>query len=94
MLSIYRQMLDTYLLEERVIIVMSLSNATDGFCSTIAWNCADKALFGDCQLYTGDEVQVVSSFFGNVIVRVHGRCLAINKDAAERIKMYQPDAQV
>ena len=56
-------MIDTYLLEERVVIMMSLSNAADGFCSTIAWNCADKALFGDCPLDTGDKVQVVSSFF-------------------------------
>ena len=72
-LSIYQQMIDTYLSEERVVIMMSLSNAADGFCSTIAWNCADKELFGDCPLDTGDEVQVVSSFFGNVIVRVHGR---------------------
>lgn len=86
-------MIDTYLLEERVVIMMSLSNAADGFCSTIAWNYADKALFGDCPLDTGDEVQVISSFFGNVIVRVHGRCLAITKDTAERIKMCQPDAQ-
>ena len=46
-LSIYQQMIDTYLSEERVVIMMSLSNAADGFCSTIAWNCADKALFGD-----------------------------------------------
>lgn len=46
-------MIDTYLLEERVVIMMSLSNAADGFCSTIAWNCADKALFGDCPLDTG-----------------------------------------
>lgn len=58
-------MIDTYLSEERVVIMMSLSNAADGFCSTIAWNCADKELFGDCPLDTGDEVQVVSSFFGN-----------------------------
>ena len=49
-------MIDTYLSEERVVIMMSLSNAADGFCSTIAWNCADKALFGDCPLDTGDEV--------------------------------------
>ena len=50
-------MIDTYLLEERVVIMMSLSNAADGFCSTIAWNCADKALFGDCPLDTGDEIR-------------------------------------
>lgn len=48
-------MIDTYLLEERVVIMMSLSNAADGFCSTIAWNYADKALFGDCPLDTGDD---------------------------------------
>ena len=70
-------MIDTYLSEERVVIMMSLSNAADGFCSTIAWNCADKELFGDCPLDTGDEVQVVSSFFGNVIVRVHEDALQL-----------------
>ena len=86
-------MIDTYLLEERVVIMMSLSNAAGGLCSGGAGGGAGGAVFGDCQLDTGDEVQVVSSFFGNVIVRVHGRCLAINKDAAERIKMCQPDVQ-
>ena len=38
---------------------MSLSDAVNGFSGEIAWNCADRSLFGACQLETGDQVQVV-----------------------------------
>ena len=47
--------------------MMSLSDAVNGFSGEVAWNCADRSLFGVCQLETGDQVQVVSSYFGNVI---------------------------
>ena len=47
---------------------MSLSDAVNGFSGEIAWNCADRSLFGACQLETGDQVQVVSSYFVNVII--------------------------
>ena len=66
--------------------MMSLSDAVNGFSGEVAWNCADRSLFGACQLETGDQVQVISSF-GNVIIRANGKRLAITKDAAERIKM-------
>ncbi len=65
----------------------SLSDAASGFSGQIAWNCADREIFGDCQLDTGDEVQVISSYFGNVLIKAKGRRLAITKDAAERIKL-------
>ena len=45
--------------------MMSLSDAVNGFSGEVAWNCADRSLFGACQLETGDQVQVVSSYFGN-----------------------------
>ncbi len=67
--------------------MMSLSDAVSGFSGEVAWNCADRSLFGTCQLETGDQVQVISSYFGNVIIRANGKRLAITKDAAERIKM-------
>ena len=67
--------------------MMSLSDAVSGFTGEVAWNCADRSLFGTCQLETGDQVQVISSYFGNVIIRANGKRLAITKDAAERIKM-------
>lgn len=70
-----------------VIIMKSLSEAASGFSGEIAWNCADRSIFGDCQLDTGDEVQVISSYFGNVLIKAKGRSLAIAKDAAERIKL-------
>ena len=44
-------------------------------------------MFGACQLETGDQVQVVSSYFGNVIIKAKGKRLAITRDAAERIKL-------
>ena len=43
---------------EGVVTVMSLSDAVNGFSGEIAWNCADRSLFGACQLETGDQVQV------------------------------------
>ena len=67
--------------------MMSLSDAVNGFSGEVAWNCADRSLFGAYQLETGDQVQVISSYFGNVIIRANGKRLAITKDAAERIKM-------
>ena len=72
---------------EGVVTMMSLSDAVDGFSGEVAWNCADRSLFGECQLETGDQVQVISSYFGNVIIRVNGKRFAITRDAAERIKM-------
>ena len=62
---------------EGVVTVMSLSDAVNGFSGEIAWNCADRSLFGACQLETGDQVQVVSSYFGNVIIKAKGKRLAI-----------------
>ena len=67
--------------------MMSLSDAVNGFSGEVAWNCADRARFGACQLETGDQVQVVSSYFGNVIIKVKGKRLAITRDTAERIKL-------
>ena len=67
--------------------MMSLSDAVNGFSGEIAWNCADRSLFGACHLETGDQVQVVSSYFGNVIIKANGKRLAITRDAAERIKL-------
>ena len=72
---------------EGVVTMMSLSDAVNGFSGEIAWNCADRSLFGACQLETGDQVQVVSSYFGNVIIKAKGKRLAITRDAAERIKL-------
>ena len=72
---------------EGVVTVMSLSDAVNGFSGEIAWNCADRSLFVACQLETGDQVQVVSSYFGNVIIKAKGKRLAITRDAAERIKL-------
>ncbi|EDP25356.1 hypothetical protein COPEUT_02553 [Coprococcus eutactus ATCC 27759] len=72
---------------EGVVTMMSLSDTVNGFSGEIAWNCADRSLFGACQLETGDQVQVVSSYFGNVIIKVKGKRLAITRDAAERIKL-------
>ena len=63
--------------------MMSLSDAVNGFSGEVAWNCADRSLFGACQLETGDQVQVVSSYFGNVIIKANGKRLAITRDAAE-----------
>lgn len=68
-------------------IMMSLANAAVGSNGTVAWNLADRRIFGDCQIDTGDEVSVIASYFGNVIVRVKGRKLAITRDAADRIKL-------
>ena len=67
--------------------MMSLSDAVDGFSGEVAWNCADRSLFGECQLETGDQVQVISSYLGNVIIRVNGKRFAITRDAAKRIKL-------
>lgn len=72
---------------EGVVTMMSLSDAVGGFSGEVAWNCADRSLFGECQLETGDQVQVISSYFGNVIIRANGKRLAITRDAAERIKL-------
>ena len=73
--------------------MMSLSDAVNGFSGEVAWNCADRSLFGACQLETGDQVQVVSSYFGNVIIKVKGKRLAITRDAAERIKLAEIESQ-
>ena len=59
--------------------MMSLSNAVNGFSGEVAWNCADRSLFGACQLETGDQVQVVSSYFGNVIIKAKGKMTCYNK---------------
>lgn len=55
--------------------MMSLSDAVNGFSGEVAWNCADRSLFGACQLETGDQVQVISSYFGNVIIKAKGKDL-------------------
>lgn len=68
-------------------MMVSLANAAVGSSWVVAWNFADKSLFGNCRLETGDEVNVIASYFGNVIVRVKGKRLAITRDAADRIKL-------
>ena len=35
----------------------------------------------------GADVDVVSSFFGNVIVGINGKQVALSKDVADRIKV-------
>lgn len=67
--------------------MMSLSDAVNGFSGEVAWNCADRSLFGACQLETGDQVQVVSSYFGNVINQGKGKKTCYNKRCGGAVKL-------
>ena len=64
---------------EGVVTVMSLSDAVNGFSGEIAWNCADRSLFGACQLETGDQVQVVSSLLWQCDNQGKGKKTCYNK---------------
>ena len=72
------------------IKMLSLFQASLNTCYTIKW-----CILNDNQmeklkkngLIQGAEIKVISSYFGNVIVAVNGRRLALGKDTAARIKI-------
>lgn len=70
---------------------MTLSLAQPGAFYTIKWNtCADEsavltAALGFCP---GKEVFLANANFGNVIVRVDGKKIALGKEIAACIQLY------
>ena len=68
----------------------SLVDASLNTLHTIKWNiCSDEkmALLEKLGLVQGAKVSVIASYFGNVIVSVNGKRIAIEKDTAERVKV-------
>ena len=68
----------------------SLVDASLNTLYTIKWNiCSDEkmSLLEKLGLVQGAKVSVIASYFGNVIVSVNGKRIAIEKDTAERVKV-------
>ena len=68
----------------------SLVDASLNTLHTIKWNiCSDEkmSLLEKLGLAQGAKVSVIASYFGNVIVSVNGKRIAIEKDTAERVKV-------
>lgn len=70
---------------ERGIFMLSLSQAPIGTVETIKWNLG----YTNCvsSLTEGNIIEVIASYFGNVIVKSNGKRFAIDKDAANKIKL-------
>ena len=66
----------------------SLVDASLNTLHTIKWNiCSDEKMSLLEKLVQGAKVSVIASYFGNVIVSVNGKRIAIEKDTAERVKV-------
>ena len=68
----------------------SLVDASLNTLYTIKLNiCSDEkmSLLEKLGLVQGAKVNVIASYFGNVIVSVNGKRIAIEKDTAERVKV-------
>ena len=68
----------------------SLVDASLNTLYTIKWIiCSDEkmSLLEKLGLVQGAKVNVIASYFGNVIVSVNGKRIAIEKDTAERVKV-------
>lgn len=68
--------------------MMALSQANVGTIDTIKWNFSDyENLTGMSALRPGTWIEVVSSYFGNIIISVNGKFLALDKDTADKVKI-------
>lgn len=70
--------------------MMALSKATVGTVDTVKWNFSDyckEHLSETLSLEPGTHIKVVSSYFGNMIICVNGRFLALDKDTADKVKI-------
>ena len=70
--------------------MISLADVSKYGLYTIKWILCDyvsRDFIADMGIVQGADVDVVSSFFGNVIVGVNGRQVALSKDVADRIKV-------
>lgn len=68
----------------------SLAEASLNTLYTIKWNiCSDDRMpiLEKLGLVQGAKVSVIASYFGNVIVSVNGKRVALEKDTAERVKV-------
>ncbi len=68
----------------------TLSLAKPGKSYTIKWNVCQNSLDAntiELGLYPGTTLFVIGSYFGNVIVSVHGKKIALNKETAFCIKV-------
>lgn len=70
--------------------MLALSQAQVGSRETIKWNCcnfANGVLESEYGMASGAEIEVIGSFFGNVVVRVGDVVLALTKDLADKVKI-------
>lgn len=70
--------------------MMALSKASTGTIDTVKWNFSEycnENLTGAVALKPGTLIEVVSSYFGNMIIHVNGRFLALDKDTADKVKI-------
>ena len=70
--------------------MISLADVSKYGLYTIKWILRDyvsKDFIADMGIVQGADVDVVSSFFGNVIVGINGKQVALSKDVADRIKV-------
>ena len=70
--------------------MISLADLSKYGLYTIKWIFFDyvsKDFIADMGIVQGADVDVVSSFFGNVIVGINGKQVALSKDVADRIKV-------
>ena len=65
--------------------MLSLSQAPIGTVETIKWNLGYTSHVHSLQ--EGNIIEVIASYFGNVIVKSNGKRFAIDKDAATKIKL-------
>lgn len=77
-------------IEKGDVSMMALSQANIGTIDTVKWNFSDycsENLTGTVALRPGTWIEVVSSYFGNMIIRVNGKFLALDKDTADKVKI-------
>ncbi len=70
--------------------MIALSQANVGTIDTVKWNFSDycnENLTGMVALRPGTLIEVVSSYFGNIIINVNGKFLALDKDTADKVKI-------
>ncbi|MCD8181385.1 MAG: ferrous iron transport protein A [Firmicutes bacterium] len=68
----------------------ALSLAQPGKNYTIKWNVCQSNIAADVEnlgLYPGETLFLISSYFGNVIINIRGKKLALNKETAFYIKV-------
>lgn len=67
-----------------------LSEARAGQRCTVKWTGArgeEKNILENIGIAQGSELEIISSYFGNLIVSVDGKRIAVNKEVADLIKV-------